>query len=242
MVVTGLERFGLTEALFRRLGNRSVEAYAYLRTYDVTPEVRRLPITRRFAYLAARAERWSKTLPRLHPRLSFEVKADKWSFRKTRRWSQLPSTLMVRGPAREVLHFLDARAISSIHVTKVAGYHRRPARKSPLSWYCVRALVVIRVEYATSGMQNIEDRFVLVRASSSEDAKKRLKNQWHEYARPYLNPNGEMVSWHLDHIVDVYQTFETEIDPAGTEVYSKLAHRRMRPKYVWRPKPDRRSR
>jgi len=98
MVVTGLERFGLNEALFRRLDNRSVEAYAYLRTYDVTPDVRRLPITRRFAYLAARVERWIKTLPGLHPRLSFEVKADKRSFRKIQRWSQLPSTFIVRAP------------------------------------------------------------------------------------------------------------------------------------------------
>ncbi|PYU20462.1 MAG: hypothetical protein DMG32_22280 [Acidobacteria bacterium] len=119
------------------------------------------------------------------------------------------------GPAREVLHLLDARAVSSIHVTKVAGHDRRPARKSPLSWYCVRALVVIRVEYATSGMQNIEDRFVLVRASSAEDTKKRLKHQWHEYARPYLNPNGEMVSWQLDHIADVYQHSRPKLTPRG---------------------------
>jgi hypothetical protein len=44
-----------------------------------------------------------------------------------------------------------------------------------------------------------------------------------------------MVSWQLDHVVDVYQTSEEEIDPAGTEVYSKLSKRRMRQKYIWRP-------
>ena len=123
-----------------------------------------------------------------------------------------------------------------VHVTKVAGYRRRRARKPPLVWYCLRALVIIRVEQAKAGMQNTEDRFVLVRASSFEDAKKRLRQHWREYATPYLNSEGQMVSWSLDNIINVYDTGETELDPAGTEVYSKLGHRRMRPEYVWRPR------
>jgi hypothetical protein len=45
-----------------------------------------------------------------------------------------------------------------------------------------------------------------------------------------------MVSWSLENVIDVYDTNETEVDSAGTEVYSKLGHRRMRPEYVWRPK------
>ena len=40
----------------------------------------------------------------------------------------------------------------------------------------------------------------------------------------------------LDKVIDVYDTGETETYPAGTEVYSKLGHRRMRPEYVLRPK------
>jgi hypothetical protein len=85
------------------------------------------------------------------------------------------------------------------------------------------------------GKQSTEDRFVLVRASSFEDAKKRLNRQWRKYATPYLNSDGQMVSWSLDRVIDVYDIGETELDPAGTEVYSKLGQRRMRPKYVWRP-------
>ncbi|MGO8817340.1 MAG: DUF4288 domain-containing protein, partial [Terriglobia bacterium] len=75
-----------------------------------------------------------------------------------------------------------------------------------------------------------------VRASSFEDAEKRLRHQWQEYATPYLNSDGQMVSWSLDKVIDVYDTDETEIDPGGTEVYSKLGKRRMRSEYVWRPK------
>ena len=84
-------------------------------------------------------------------------------------------------------------------------------------------------------MQHTEDRFVLVRASSFQDAKRRLRQQWRDYATPYLNSEGQMVSWSLEKVIDVYETGETQIDPAGTEVYSKLGKRRMRPEFVWRP-------
>jgi hypothetical protein len=85
-------------------------------------------------------------------------------------------------------------------------------------------------------MQNTEDRFVLVRASSCEDAKKLLSRKWREYATPYLNSDGQMVSWSLDKVIDIYDIGETEIDAAGTEVYSRLGRRRMRQSHVWRPK------
>ena len=236
MRLTGLERFGLNQASFRRLGHRKVQGYVYLRAYDVTPAVQRLPHSKRQPYMAARVNRWIEKLYRLYPELSFQAKGSKVSANSARRWSELPTTLMVQGPARKILALADARGVGSIYVTRVAGRHRRRLTEVRSEWYCVRAFVVIRVERAKSGMQNTEDRFILIRASSFEDAKKRLRQQWREYARPYLNSEGQMVSWQLDHVVDVYQMAETDIDPAGTEVYSKLGHRRMRPKYVWRPR------
>jgi hypothetical protein len=235
MLVTGLQNFKLTQASFRRLGSRKVLAYVYLRTYDVTPAVQRRPTTKRFAYLSARVDQWIEKLYRLYPRLPFQVKGGKSPSSGVRRWSQLPTTLMVKTTARDVLSLAASAGVSSIHVTRVAGRRRRSPKKQ-LAWYCVRAFVVIRIERATSGLQSTEDRFVLVRAGSFEDAKRRLKRQWQKYAAPYLNSNGQMVSWSLEKVIDVYDTCETEIDPSGTEVYSKLGHRRMRLEYVWRPR------
>lgn len=105
-----------------------------------------------------------------------------------------------------------------------------------LNWYCVRARVAIRVEDQVSGMQTIEDRFLVVRAASCTDAEQRLLREWREYATPYLNSDGYMVSWCLEEVVDVYHTGEAELDPTGAEVYSRLAQRRMRPAFVWRPR------
>lgn len=146
------------------------------------------------------------------------------------------STLTVRGTARSILALSESPGVSSIYITRIAGHRPRPPQAAPLTWYCVRASVVIRVERAKRGNQSTEDRFVLVRACSFEDAKTRLKQQWREYATPYLNSDGRMVSWSLDKVTDIYDTGETEIDPNGTEVYSKLGQRRIRPQYAWQPK------
>lgn len=235
--VTGLENLKLTEAAFRRLGTREVRAFVHLRTYDVSPEVKGLPIPQRLNYMIERADRWVDGLRRRYQRLSLQKRDVSLSGSGVRRWSLLPSSLEFLGSVSEILEIARSAGVRSVHIARVAGYP--PQRQSPspaLAWYCVRALVVIRVEHARSGLQNIEDRFVLVRASSFEDAKKRLRKQWRDYAAPYLNSNGQMVSWMLDKVVDVYQTGETELDPAGAEVYSKLGKRRMRPEYIWRPK------
>jgi hypothetical protein len=233
--VTGLEELNLTQYSLRRLGAREVQAFVHLKTYDVTPAVQRLPISQRGRYIVARAERWIDGLRRRYPGLSLQETDAGLYGSGVRRWSKLPHSLSFHGPAHEILAIAAADGVRSVHVAKVAGYRRPPKRKSPSRWYCVRALVVIRVEQARAGLQNTEDRFVLVRASSSEDAKKRLRHQWQEYATPYLNSEGRMASWSLDKVIDVYDTGESELDPDGVEVYSKLGKRRMRPEYVWRP-------
>ena len=237
--VTGLKELKLTESSFRRLGAREVQAFVHLRTDDVTPAVQRISPAKRYAYMAARADRWADSLSRRHAALSLQKENGKSPRSRAGRWAQLPHSLSFRGPARELLAIAGSAAVRSVHVAKIAGYRRRRSRTSALAWYCVRAWVLIRVEQARSGIQMTEDRLVLVRASSFQDAKKRLRQQWREYAAPYLNSDGQMVSWSLAKVIDVYETCETEIDPAGTEVYSKLGKRRMRPEYVWHPKPAR---
>lgn len=233
--VTGLGDFNLTETSFRRLGSREVRAWVYLRTYDVTPGVKRLPVNHRFAYQDARVKRWIRSLQSRFPGIALLPKDRDFLSGTVIRWTRLPYSLLFRGAARALSTFGGAPGVRSVHITRVSGLRRKHVHASVLAWYCVRALMIIRVEGATSGLQNTEDRFLLLHASSFTDAKNRLKRQWKDYASPYLNSNGQMVSWSLDKVIDVYETGETELDPAGTEVYSKLGKRRMRSEYVWRP-------
>ncbi len=75
---------------------------------------------------------------------------------------------------------------------------------------------------------------MLVRALTEEDAKKRLAKSWREYASPYLNSRGELVRWQLVEVVDVYHLYEDELDPSGTEVYSRIRPKRMKAAYMWK--------
>jgi hypothetical protein len=81
----------------------------------------------------------------------------------------------------------------------------------------------------------VEDRLVLVKAYDCEDAKRRLERYWAREARPYMNPSGYLVRWQLVSIRSVYALYDDVIDPRGTEAYSEIKHKRMRPEYRWRP-------
>lgn len=119
--LTGLERFGLDEAAFRRLRNRNVMGYVHLGTYDLTPAIQRLPRLKRQPYMAARVDRWIKNMRSRYPDLSFQIKGAKPSVATARRWSELPTTLKVRGTARRILELASAAGVRLIYVTQNCG-------------------------------------------------------------------------------------------------------------------------
>jgi hypothetical protein len=224
-VITGLDELGLQVSSLRRLGSRKAFAAVHLKSYDVTAQVRRLKPSERHPYLARRVDAWISALQRRFPQLSFQADGKGSA---ARRWFELPQSLKVRAAARDLPALARSPGVRSVHVRSLAGRHRRLRPPQTLDWFCVRGLVVIRIEGATSGMQTTEDRFVLVRAKDPKDAEGRLVAHWRGYAEPYLNSAGELVSWKLEKVVDVYSLHGNSIDPAGTEVYSRLGRRRLR--------------
>lgn len=129
--------------------------------------------------------------------------------------------------------------VAVVSVVRIAGRRKQRDPKPPLDWFCVKGRVAIQVEDERGGMQLVEDRFVLVRAASFDDAERRLRHYWGAEARPYLNPHGQIVRWQLEEIEDVYDLGETDLDPTGVEVYSRIGRRRMREQYVWRSRRPR---
>ncbi|HEX8022879.1 MAG TPA: DUF4288 domain-containing protein [Mucilaginibacter sp.] len=101
----------------------------------------------------------------------------------------------------------------------------------------MKMTVVIEEEGILPKKQQIEKRFVLIKAKSGEDAYEQLEKREHEYARPYLNPYGRFVRWRVECYDDCYETdIESPADldnPAGVEVYSKLSIRKNKDKAIW---------
>ncbi|SDF67945.1 DUF4288 domain-containing protein [Mucilaginibacter sp. P25] len=104
-------------------------------------------------------------------------------------------------------------------------------------YFCVKMTVVVEEEGVLSKKQQIEKRFVLIKAKSSEDAYEQLEKREHEYTRSYLNPYGRFVRWRIDSYEDCYETdIESPADldnPAGVEVYSKLSTRKNTDRRAW---------
>jgi hypothetical protein len=219
----GLDRYNLDLTDLKALGDRQVEISAALRGIPYEPLFPLLPAERNRRL----KEHLETALERLRAR---------WPGGPIRpRSEDLPWNFDTVVPARKLPRIVRFRELNYVFVNRIQGLRKRPERK-PLQWYAVRARIVIQVEDQTRGMQSVEDRIVLVQARSSEDAERRLQPEWEKYAEPYLNPNGEMVRWQFKEVVDVYEIGTLDLDPKGTEVYSRLTQRRVRPETVWRPR------
>jgi hypothetical protein len=223
--IAGLESFGLRATDVRRLADRKCHVSISLRTYEVTPAVLRLRPPERHPYLEARVRRWLPTIERALSGRVLECIPNR----------RLPSRIETDATLREISKVARLPGVEYVHPLKIAGFRRRPHRAAKLCWYCVRARVAVQVEGMATGVQTIEDRFVVVQATSSDDAGRRLGKPWAEYAKPYLNSKGCLVRWQLEKVVDVCSTGEEALDPRGTEVYSRLYGRRMKPEFVWKP-------
>ena len=220
--------FASNPGLFSRapkLRGREVSVKVHLQAFEITPAVVRRSPDERHDFLRGQAHRWLANLRSRFP-------ASRWVVASHAR--DIPMELSGRIAADHIPDLSSQPGVRLIYVSHVPGHRRRPRRREPLQWFCVRGRVAIQIEDETEGMQTVEDRFVLVRAASSHDAEQRLRRHWREYAEPYLNPHGHLVRWKLEAITDIYDTAEDHLDSAGVEVYSKLSRRRMKAQFVWR--------
>jgi len=219
-ILVGLDDYRLTVRDLRRLGETPVEVSVSLRPPDFKPLFPLAPEERNERlreFLAGALDRVRSRWP------GSEI---------VPRGDGLPWTADSVVAARDLPGLLRYPELSHIGVNKIRGARKKGAPRR-LSFYAVRARIAIQVEGQADGLMSVEDRIVLVRAFSAEDAERRLAPEWKSYAEPYLNPDGERVRWQLEKIVDVYDLCTDEIDPRGTEVYSRLSRRRVRPELAW---------
>ena len=66
--------------------------------------------------------------------------------------------------------------------------------------------VAIEIEGLEKGMQTFEERFVIVKAKSQDDAYLKMEKQKKSYGKPYLNSDGRQVRWRIESFDDCYET------------------------------------
>ena len=222
--VYGLEKFGLTIRDLRKLGSRRVKLHTYVRHVNEQALFRYSPKERK-----ARMHKWYQTI--------VEKTANAWPTRQFTilRSGSRPYGFAATLAAADVSKLLRLTGLKDIWIESIQGRKPRKIRNAP-RWYTVHAVFAIQVEEQEKGNQTFEDRFVAVKATSFGEAVRKLRPEFRQYGEPHLNPDGFMVRWQFERIVDVYDTYEEELNGPSVEVFSALKSRRMRADLVWNPR------
>jgi hypothetical protein len=217
------EEWGLESADKRRLHARRLVTVDVMVREPPQRSVFALPLSERMPALKrARIRRTRALAVALRKLRSVEVTSTSHGLRCTLRVMDLDRIRRLSGAGY-------------IWVRRVKGL-RRSSSKHHEEWFAVRGRVAIQTEGQTRGLQQYEDRILLVRGRTSREAERRALREFVNYAKlVYLTVSGRRVRWKLEKVIDIYETDVPELDPKGTEVWSSLHARRMRKEYEWHP-------
>jgi hypothetical protein len=139
----------------------------------------------------------------------------------------------------EVKKIAKQNFVDSIFINSLQG-GKKQSKVESLKYFCIKMIMAIQVESAKKGLQSYEERYVLIKAKTADDAYRKVESQAKEYQTPYLNSNGQMVRWILESLEDCYETDiqnSGELDQGkGIEVYSILKKRKLTKERYWNGK------
>ena len=220
MKIGGLHGYRLTAAGLEGLGARTVTYWLQLTGVPLSVLMPLSP-RQREARLRGTLKRQLAALTRDFPEANL----------KSRNHTKGSWTLDGVLPANTIRKLARRPEVAHLWVSAIEGRPKR-RRREKKRWFCVWALIAIQVEKQRSGRTQVEARLVLVRALNPDDAVERLGPTWN--GEPYLNPAGYLVRWQFVEVKDVFELFDQQISPKGTEVFSRLRTVKMKPEYQWR--------
>jgi Domain of unknown function (DUF4288) len=131
--------------------------------------------------------------------------------------------------------------IENIFINSVTGGKKIKNIKQT-TLFCIKMTVAIQIENIKNGLQTYEERYVLIKAKSSNEAYKKIKTQKKKYEEPYLNSQGRLVRWEIESLDDCYETDFADCEdlnnPKGFEVFSILKKRKLTKDRCWNGKTE----
>lgn len=125
----------------------------------------------------------------------------------------------------------------SIIFIKNITYARDTYKPPKFKYYCIRMTISFSFEGFSTGMQRWEDRFILLRAQSYEDAEKKAVRLKKKSLYKFLNSSHILVGEKIESIDDIYETSilspEDINDPEGTEVFFEYKKRKLTKERYW---------
>ena len=149
-----------------------------------------------------------------------------------------PTGLAASLPLAQLPLLVQQPFVSGVTIEAIEGLTCQEIAPEPSFW-CIQARFAIQIENVTNGMQKYEDRLLVIRALTEEEAKHKLLPNFEAYAEPYLNSAGLLVRWQFEAFTDSYcldiQTVDAFLSEQGVEVFSTLNNRRLRAGIEWQP-------
>lgn len=129
----------------------------------------------------------------------------------------------------------------SLQILKISGAVKITKKYDTSGFYCVKVIVAIQVEKAKKGMQSWDERYILIKANSFDDAYNKVEKNAKTYeSESYINPYGELVRWKFERMVDCFEASIYDIkelnNKEGVEVYSTLKLRKLTKERYWNGK------
>lgn len=240
----GLEAFGLTLEQLIELGSRPVTFEIHIATPpDVYPSKARLrwllresPQRRRALVHAWRVKKYD--------RLRAEVPFASDAYERIE-FNGDPVGMRVTAPAATIGKLSRLQHAQSVQVKGIHGRRARRPRRASEQLYAVKARFVTQVEGQRTGLQEIEDRIIVVMASSRARAELQVRRLCAKDEGVTLLTSGHFRRRVFEKVLDVCEAPDDAFDPAGTEVYYEFAKRRLARRDAWpsrarsEPKPER---
>jgi hypothetical protein len=148
--------------------------------------------------------------------------------------------IIIRTTLDEFKQLKKIKAVS-LQILKISGAVKIATKYDRSGFYCVKVIVAIQVEKAKEGMQSWDERYILIKADSFDDAYNKVEKNAKSYeSEPYINPYGELVRWKYERMVDCFEASIYDIkelnNKEGVEVYSRLRLRKMTKERYWNGK------
>jgi len=150
----------------------------------------------------------------------------------------VPTGVEIECTPKELLKYSKEESVDSILIVEEPNKVKADLEAIE-HYYAVVARFVIQVENKEKGLQRYEDRTLLMKAKSGEEAERKLKKTFKKYENPYLNFQGKMVRWKFEAFVDCYETIYQSLEDMleneeeGIEVFSIIKSRRLNKERSW---------
>lgn len=102
--------------------------------------------------------------------------------------------------------------------------------------YAIKARFAILVEGQTKGLQQYEDRIVLIKGKNEQEAEGKAIQLLPSKEEPYLNSDKRFVWYKFEEVIDICDCYAFESNDyivEGMEIYSERYSRKLKPENTW---------